>query len=110
MRVASDMADHGDPEGFSRVLKAGGRSPFRVGLIFGSLVMVAIALLIIQNGESAQIDWLAFDFKAPLWIILFVTLISGAIVWELIKVAWQRGRRLRRERRGALAFTKAMDS
>ena len=78
-------------------------SPFRVGFVLGGLVAVAAALLIIQNGQSAQIHWLWFDFSARLWVVLLTTLIAGALVWETLKISVRRGRRLRGERREALA-------
>ena len=63
---------------------------------------MAVALLIVQNGESAQLDWLVFDFDAPLWIMLALTFAAGAVVWELGKAAWHHSRRLRAERRTAM--------
>jgi uncharacterized integral membrane protein len=87
-------------------MKSSGTRPFRVGLVVGAIVTVAIALLIIQNGESAQLDWLTFDFKAPLWIMLLLTLGAGAVVWETAKLLWRRGQRLRAERSVALRAVK----
>lgn len=102
----SDAAAEREPrEVIERALKTGGR-PFRVGLIVGAVITVAIALLIIQNGESARLDWLTFDFEAPLWIMLLLTLAAGAVVWETAKMLWHRGRRLRDERRNALREVK----
>ena len=77
------------------------RNGFHVGLVVGVLVTVAVVLLIIQNGESARLDWLVFHFSAPLWIMLLLTLAAGGIVWELIRFTARRGRRRRSERRGA---------
>jgi uncharacterized integral membrane protein len=77
-------------------------TPFRAGLVLGSIVTIAVVLLIVQNGESTQLDWLAFEFKAPLWIMLILTMVAGAIVWDVAKVAYRRGRenQRRRERAG----------
>ena len=86
----------------TRALKSGRRNQFRTGVILGSIVTVAAVLLIIQNGESAQLDWLFFHFRTPLWIMLVLTAVAGAVGWELIKIGSHRARRVRAERREAL--------
>lgn len=111
-RVADDNGDASPDrnETITRVLKSTGPNPFRAGLVLGAIVAVAMVLLIIQNGESAQLDWVVFHFDAPLWIMLILTAAAGAVVWEVIKVVWHRGRRLRRERRTALKAVKDLDA
>jgi uncharacterized integral membrane protein len=95
-----ESAARPDPgETVARALKSTRRNPFRAGLALGVLVTVAIVLLIIQNGKSARLNWLAFHFSSPLWIMLLLTAAAGAVVWEVIKAASRRGRRLRNERR-----------
>jgi uncharacterized integral membrane protein len=69
------------------------RQPFRLGLIVGVLVTVAVVILIVQNGESAQIDWLLFHFSSPLWIILLLTMAAGGVVWEVAKFLIRRGQK-----------------
>lgn len=68
------------------------RRPFRWGLIVGSLITVAAALLIVQNGHSTGVQWLWLDFEMPLWLLLVVTLVVGAVVWEASKLARHRAR------------------
>lgn len=100
---AGTEAKDGDPREVAvRALRRSLRNPFRVGFVLGGLLAVAAALLVIQNGESAQIDWLWMQFAAPLWLVLLLSMVAGALVWETIKAAVRRGRRLRRERREAL--------
>ena len=64
-----------------------------VPIIGGLIVAAAVIILIVQNGESARIDWLFFHFTSPLWVILFLTMVAGGIVWELAKLAFRRSRR-----------------
>jgi uncharacterized integral membrane protein len=98
-----EPVDSPDPrETVTRALKSTRRNPFRAGLALGAVVTVAIVLLIIQNGKSAHLSWLAFHFSAPLWIMLLLTAAAGAVVWEVIRAASRRARRLRGERREAL--------
>ena len=98
--------DSPDPrETVTRALKSAPRNRFRTGLALGAVVTVvtvAIVLLIIQNGRSAHLNWLAFHFGAPLWIMLLLTAAAGAVAWELIKAASRRARRKRRDHREAV--------
>ncbi|MGC8514131.1 MAG: hypothetical protein ACP5P1_14025 [Acidimicrobiales bacterium] len=64
--------------------------PFHTGVLFGALVAVAVTLLIVQNGHSVRINWVAFHFDAPEWMVLFVTAAAGAVVWELIRFGFRR--------------------
>ena len=86
-----------------QALRGARRNRFRVGVVFGIIVTIAVVLLIVQNGESAQLDWVGFHFKMPLWILLVLTAVAGAIVWELVKVGWRRGKTQRRNQKAALA-------
>ena len=72
-------------ESVARALKSARRTRFRTRLALGVVVTVAIVLLIIQNGRSAHLSWLAFHFSSPLWIMLLLTAAAGAVVWEVIK-------------------------
>ena len=106
---AQEPAARPDPgETVARALRSSRRNPFRAGLALGVVVTVAIVLLIIQNGKTARLNWLAFHFGAPLWIMLLLTAAAGAVVWEVIKAGSRRARRLRRERREAVKAAQEM--
>jgi uncharacterized integral membrane protein len=85
-----------------RGLSSSRSDTFRVGVVIGTLVTIAVVVLIAQNGESARLDWLMFTFSSPLWIMLVLTLLSGAVVWELAKMLWHRSRRIRKEQKDAV--------
>jgi len=110
--ASSEPTGHTDDPGsaIAHALESSSARRFRVGLALGALVAVAITLLIAQNGESAKLDWLAFHFESPLWIMLMLTLVSGGIVWEVLKALWRRSRRSRGERRAVLRAAKKMSS
>lgn len=65
---------------------------FWVGTTFGALLAIATTLLIVQNSESASLDWLWLDFDAPLWLLLFLSAVSGAILSQLTPPIWRRVR------------------
>lgn len=85
-----------------RALMTARRNQFRAGLVLGILVTAAIVLLVVQNGKSARLNWLAFHFSSPLWIMLLLTAVAGAVAWEVTKAFVRRTRRLRRENRDAV--------
>jgi uncharacterized integral membrane protein len=58
-----------------------------------ALIALAALLFILQNTESATFNFLWFDFRWPLWIMLLVFMVIGAVVF------W--GAERRRARRGA---------
>lgn len=83
---------------------------FRLGLIVGTAVTIAVVLLIVQNDESAQIDWLFFHFSSPLWIILLLTMVAGGVVSEIVKVTLRHGRARSELRRETLKQAKALSA
>ena len=97
-------------DSIKQALRGARRNRFRAGVLFGIIVTIAVVLLIVQNGESAQLDWVGFHFKMPLWILLVLTAVAGAIVWELVKVGWRRGNEQRRNQKAALAKTRRSES
>ena len=62
---------------------------------FGPIAAIAIValLFIFQNTESANFDFLWFNFRWPLWAMLLVFMAMGAAV------AWGIGRRRARRAR-----------
>jgi uncharacterized integral membrane protein len=70
----------------------GQRGPIRWGLVLGAVIALALVLLVVQNSENAQIDWLFFDFETHLWIILLLSAVAGAAVWECTKFTVRRRR------------------
>lgn len=58
------------------------RSPFGWGFIVGAIVAAGVALLFVQNSHSSDFEWLWFNFDAPMWLLLGLTLIAGMVVGE----------------------------
>ncbi len=74
------------------------KSRVSAGLV-GMLVLAAVLLIFIfQNTQDVKVDWLIFDATSPLWLLLLVTAIAGALLAEV--AGWLlRRRRDRREGR-----------
>lgn len=59
--------------------------------IIAAVVVLAALLLITQNTNSGDFDFLWFDFRGPLWLLLLV--VFGAGVGTGLLVARRRARR-----------------
>lgn len=57
-----------------------------IGLVIGVVLAVATALLVVQNSQSARVEWLGWDFLAPLWLILLLSVAAGAVLLALSAV------------------------
>jgi uncharacterized integral membrane protein len=66
--------------------------PFQWGVVVGGVVAVAAALLVVQNGHTTGLEWLWFDFDAPLWLLLALTLAAGGFLAEAGRIVWRRRR------------------
>jgi uncharacterized integral membrane protein len=95
-----------DASAIHQVLTRARRNPFRLGVVIGALITLAVVLLVVQNTESARLDWLFFHFNAQLWFILVLTAVAGAVAWELTRASLRHGRRLRLQRKAALEAEK----
>ena len=54
-------------------------------VLFG-IVALAIGAFIGQNTKKVKVDWAFFDFSAPLWLLILVVLIIGALLDRLAMV------------------------
>lgn len=90
-----------DPQVLARDLaEVGGSRPeraFNVGAVAGILVTVAAVIFVVQNSQSAQFDWLWFDFEVPMWMALLGAVLVGVVlVLTIIAVHHRRQRRIGR--------------
>jgi uncharacterized integral membrane protein len=75
---------------------------FRSGVIVGALAAAGAALLVIQNSHTSDFEWMWFDFQAPLWLLLLLTLLAGVAIGEAHRLLWRRSRSRSAERDNAL--------
>jgi uncharacterized integral membrane protein len=64
-------------------------------LVYGVVVLVPALVLIFSNTAATPISFAWFHGSAPLWIILAVTFVAGAVVTRLLGWAWRAMRRRR---------------
>lgn len=62
-------------------------------IIVVAIVALALILFVAQNTASTEISWLFFSGKGPLWIIIVVVAVLGAVLSEVIGWMVRRNRR-----------------
>ena len=82
------VADDGETEG---------RSGLSGGAIASIAGVGALLIFILQNTEDVRLDFLFLHFTWPLWLLVLVSALLGALVWFGLGV--MRRRRRRKERR-----------
>lgn len=70
-------------------------------LFFLVVLIVPVAILVLSNTDSQEIGFAGLTWEAPLWVILAITFIAGAVLTRLAGWGWgavrRRGRRKRAE-------------
>jgi len=56
-----------------------------------------LVIFMLQNRDDAQVDFLFWNFTWPLWLLILVSAVAGALVWLGLGV--MRRHRRRKERR-----------
>jgi uncharacterized integral membrane protein len=81
--------DHDDvrAEGKQKSSLASGR------LIVTGLVILALVLFVGQNTKSVDIQWLFFEGDAPLWLMLVLAALAGAVIGWGVSVTLRRRHR-----------------
>ncbi len=62
-------------------------------LIVVAIVGVALAAFVVQNTDDTPVSWLMFDESAPLWIVIVISAVAGAILSEAADWMIRRSRR-----------------
>lgn len=67
------------------------------GGAIASLVGIgALLVFMLQNRESTNIDFLVFEVTWPLWFVILLSALLGALVWFGLGVMRRRSRRKER--------------
>jgi uncharacterized integral membrane protein len=83
-----------------------GQAEERKFLSFGAILGIGgvglLAIFMAQNTEKVRLDFLAWHFTWPLWLLCLVSALLGAVVWFAAGVLRRHRRRVARRaaRRG----------
>jgi uncharacterized integral membrane protein len=76
---------------------AGDRRRFGGGAVVTLGGLAVLVIFMVQNTEDVTVEFLAWDFTWPLWLLTLASALVGALVWLGLGVL--RRRRRRKERR-----------
>ncbi len=65
----------------------------RGGLVVASIFAAAFIVFVAQNTTETGVTWLFFDASGPLWILIIVAAVAGALLSEVLGFLWRRSRR-----------------
>ena len=69
----------------------------RPGVIVALLVAAALIVFVVQNNTEVPVTWLFVEVNGPLWAVIIVAAVAGAVLSEVL--GWVAGRVRRRRRR-----------
>ncbi len=69
----------------------------RPGVVLALLVVAALIAFVVQNGSEVPVSWLFIEVDGPLWVVIVVSAVLGALLSEII--GWVVGHRRRRRHR-----------
>ena len=69
----------------------------RPGVALALLVAAALIVFVVQNDGEVPVTWWFVEVNGPLWAVIIVAAVAGAVLAEVI--GWVAGRRRRRRRR-----------
>ncbi len=58
--------------------------------------VAVLVVFMIQNTEEVTVEFLAWSFTWPLWLLVLVAAVAGALVWLGLGVLRRHGRRKER--------------
>lgn len=62
-------------------------------LVVTGIVILALVLFVGQNTKSVDIQWLFFEGDAPLWLMLVLAALAGAVIGWGVSITLRRRNR-----------------
>jgi uncharacterized integral membrane protein len=69
-----------------------------LGFVVGLAVGVPATLFALSNLESVQVEFLGWTASTPLWVVIILSLLAGALIGCAVLLAWQARRRRTRKK------------
>ena len=88
----ADTGEGGSPEAGSDR-----RWSVRPGVVAAVVVAAVLITFVVQNGNEVPVTWLFVEVNGPLWAVIIVAAVAGAVLSEII--GWVVGRSRRRRKR-----------
>ena len=60
-----------------------GRSRLSGRLIAAVIFAAALVVFVVQNTGDTEVTWLFFDSTAPLWLVIVIAAVAGALLSEV---------------------------
>lgn len=76
-----------------------------LGFVVGFAIAIPVTIFALSNLESAQVEFLGWTAEVPLWAVIVLSFVAGALVGVLVLVTW-RARRKHGRRKAAKAAAK----
>jgi len=73
---------------------------FRIGLLAAVIAVLAL-VLILQNFDTTEVQFFFWRAESPLAGVIFTSMLLGAGLQVLVRLAWRRRKRARQSGRGA---------
>ena len=73
---------------------AGRRLSIRPGVVLALAVTAALIVFVVQNNQDVPVTWWFVEVNGPLWAVIIVAAVAGALLAEVL--GWVVGRRRRR--------------
>ena len=73
------------------------RRGLRIGAIASGAGLGALGIFMLQNTDDVRVSFLVWDFTWPVWLLILVSAIFGAVIWLGLGIL--RRHRRRKERR-----------
>jgi uncharacterized integral membrane protein len=80
-----------------------------VGFALGLIIAAAVAVLVVQNGRSVPVSWVALEGDLPLWAVVLGSFAAGLVVAPLLYIGARWVRRRRHDRLAVIERARRTD-
>ena len=86
------------PEERREASRTGRKLSVRPSVIVAALVAAALIIFVVQNSSRVPVNWLFVQVDGPLWAVIIVAAVAGAVLSQVLGWVVARSRRRRKDR------------